>query len=77
MNREVHVRFWESARVKLPRATHLTTDLSEEKNAISEGNRNILARLEPADADIDLVGGSLQGSAPCVLTARRKTISWD
>ena len=23
MSREVHVRFWESARVRLPRATHL------------------------------------------------------
>ncbi len=27
MSREVHVRFWESARVRFPRATHLPPDL--------------------------------------------------
>jgi putative transposase len=35
MNREVHVRFWESARVRLPRATCLT------KNAAQQGIKNL------------------------------------
>jgi len=41
MNREVHVRFWESARVKLPRATHHEAGLSQEEFQVWPGKSNL------------------------------------